>query len=93
MIKNTNYWNKDSIVPDKITFVMMKDPTLALAGIKDGSLDFSVYIVEQDLNKLKAEGIVYIAPYFSEQIPRVLRLHADASHGFVLYCPNLLKHL
>ena len=65
MIKNTNYWNKDSIIPEKITFVMMKDPTLALAGIKDGSLDFSVYIVEQDLNKLKAEGIVYIAPYFS----------------------------
>ena len=65
MIKNTNYWNKDSIVPDKITFVMMKDPTLALAGIKDGSLDFSVNIVEQDLDKLKSDGIVYIAPYFS----------------------------
>ena len=65
MIKNTNYWNKNNIVPEKITFVMMKDATLALAGIKEGSLDFSVYIVEQDLEKLKEEGIVNIAPYFS----------------------------
>ncbi|MEI0531255.1 peptide ABC transporter substrate-binding protein [Brachyspira pilosicoli] len=65
VIKNTNYWNKDNIVPEKITFVMMKDATLALAGIKDGSLDFSVNIIEQDLEKLKEEGIVNIAPYFS----------------------------
>ncbi|WP_300756666.1 peptide ABC transporter substrate-binding protein [uncultured Brachyspira sp.] len=43
MIKNTNYWNQNNIVPEKITFVMMKDATLALAGIKEGSLDFSVY--------------------------------------------------
>ena len=65
VVKNTNYWNKDNIVPEKITFVMMKDATLALAGIKDGSLDFSVNIIEQDLEKLKEEGIVNIAPYFS----------------------------
>ena len=65
VVKNTNYWDKDNIVPEKITFVMMKDTTLALAGIKEGSLDFSVYIIEQDLEKLKAEGIVNIAPYFS----------------------------
>ncbi|TVL43736.1 peptide ABC transporter substrate-binding protein [Brachyspira hyodysenteriae] len=65
VVKNTNYWNKNNIVPEKITFVMMKDANLALAGIKDGSLDFSVYIIEQDLEKLKSEGIVNIAPYFS----------------------------
>lgn len=65
VVKNTNYWNKDNIIPEKITFVMMKEPTLALAGLKDGSLDFSVYIVEQDLDKLKSDGIVNIAPYFS----------------------------
>ncbi|WP_295157775.1 peptide ABC transporter substrate-binding protein [uncultured Brachyspira sp.] len=65
VIKNTNYWNKDNIVPEKITFIMMKDASLSLAGIKDGSLDFSVYITEQDLEKLKADKIVNIAPYFS----------------------------
>ena len=65
MVKNTNYWNISNIVPEKITFVMMKDATLALAGIKDGNLDFSVNIVEQDLDKLKEEGIIDIAPYFS----------------------------
>ena len=65
MVKNTNYWNRNSIKPEKITFVMMKDATLALAGVKDGNLDFSVNIVEQDLDKLRAEGIIDIAPYFS----------------------------
>ena len=65
MVKNTNYWNRSSIKPEKITFVMMKDATLALAGVKDGNLDFSVNIVEQDLDKLRAEGIIDIAPYFS----------------------------
>lgn len=53
MIKNTNYWNKDEIIPEKITFVMMQDPTLALAGIKDGSLDFSVHVLSQDVENLK----------------------------------------
>ena len=65
VVKNTNYWNSANIVPEKITFVMMKDATLALAGIKEGVLDFSVNIIEQDLEKLKEEGIVNIAPYFS----------------------------
>ena len=65
VIKNTNYWNKDNIIPEKITFVMMKDPNLALAGIKDGSLDFSVQVLEQDIEKLKSDGILYVSPYFS----------------------------
>ena len=65
MIKNTNYWNKDNIVPEKITFIMMQDPTLALAGIKEGSLDFSVYVLSQDIENLKKQGILNIAPYYS----------------------------
>lgn len=65
MIKNPNYWNKDNIIPEKITFVIMKDPTLALAGIKEGSLDFSVQVLSQDIENLKSEGILNIAPYYS----------------------------
>lgn len=65
MVKNTNYWNKDTIVPTKITFVMMQDPTLAIAGIKEGSLDFSVNVIEQDIQKLKEENIVQIMPFFA----------------------------
>ena len=65
MIKNTNYWNKDEIIPEKITFVMMQDPTLALAGIKEGSLDFSVKVLSEDAESLKNEGILDIAPYYS----------------------------
>ena len=65
MIKNTNYWNKNEIIPEKITFVMMQDPTLALAGIKEGSLDFSVKVLSQDIESLKNDGILNIAPYYS----------------------------
>lgn len=65
MIKNTNYWNKDDIIPEKITFVMMQDPTLALAGIKEGSLDFSVKVLLQDIENLKKQEILDIAPYYS----------------------------
>lgn len=65
MIKNTNYWNKDEIIPEKITFVMIQDPTLALAGIKDGSLDFSVHVLSQDIENLKKQEILNIAPYYS----------------------------
>jgi len=65
MIKNTNYWNRENIVPEKITFVIMRDPTLALAGIKEGSLDFSVQVLDRDIENLKSEGILNIAPYYS----------------------------
>ena len=65
MVKNTNYWNKNEIIPEKITFVMMQDPTLALAGIKEGSLDFSVKVLSQDIESLKNDGILDIAPYYS----------------------------
>lgn len=65
MIKNTNYWNKDDIIPEKITFIMMQDATLALAGIKEGSLDFSVKVLSQDIESLKKQGILDIAPYYS----------------------------
>lgn len=65
IVKNTNYWNKDSIIPTKITFVMMQDPTLAIAGIKEGTLDFSTKVIEQDIVRLKEENIVEILPYFA----------------------------
>ncbi len=65
LVKNTNYWNRDNIIPEKITFLLLSDPNLALAGIKDGSLDFSVNVLEQDIQKLRNEGVVEILPYFS----------------------------
>ena len=34
MVKNTNYWNKDNIVPEKLVFILMQNGTAAVAGIK-----------------------------------------------------------
>lgn len=60
MVKNTNYWDYSNLVPEKITFVLMDNPTAAVAGIKEGSLHFSDKIPSQDIDSLKNEGILQL---------------------------------
>lgn len=63
MIKNTNYYGKDSVVADKIVFVLMDNPTGSVAGVKEGSLHFAKNPPPQDIPLLQEEGILKIAPY------------------------------
>ena len=58
MVKNTNYWDYENLVPEKITFVLMDNPTASVAGIKEGSLHFSDRVPAQDIDTLKAEGLL-----------------------------------
>ena len=60
MVKNTNYWDYSNLVPEKITFVLMDNPTAAVAGIKEVSLHFSDKIPSQDIDSLKNEGILQL---------------------------------
>lgn len=60
MVKNTNYWDYSNLVPEKITFVLMDNPTATVAGIKEGSLHFSDKIPSQDIDSLKNEGILLL---------------------------------
>ncbi|KLI38690.1 peptide ABC transporter substrate-binding protein [Brachyspira hyodysenteriae] len=65
MVKNTNYWNIEDIVPDKITFVLMENETASVAGIKAGSLHFARSFPRQDIKTLQNEGLIVIKPRIS----------------------------
>ena len=67
VVKNTNYWNKDTIVAEKIKFVLMDNPTSAVAGVKEGSLHFSDQFPYQDIDTLKKEGFIDIATRIGTQ--------------------------
>lgn len=60
---NTNYWNRSIIVPKKLIFILMDNPTSVVAGIKDGSIYFSDRVPTQDMDTLKEEGYLKIEPY------------------------------
>ncbi|TVL78034.1 peptide ABC transporter substrate-binding protein [Brachyspira hyodysenteriae] len=65
MVKNTNYWNIEDIVPDKITFVLMENETASVAGVKAGSLHFARSFPRQDIKTLQNEGLIVIKPRIS----------------------------
>ncbi|WP_297248768.1 peptide ABC transporter substrate-binding protein [uncultured Brachyspira sp.] len=58
MVKNVNYWDYWNIIPEKITFVIMNNPTSSEAAIKEGSLHFSTILQNNDIDKLRNEGYV-----------------------------------
>ena len=62
MIKNTNYWNADSVVAEKLRFILMQNETSSVAGIKDGSIDFARILPTRDIPTLKEEGLLQIRP-------------------------------
>ncbi len=62
MVKNTNYWNADDIVAEKITFVLMQNGSAAVAGIKNGSLHLAYEPPQQDIPALLNEGLIQIKP-------------------------------
>ncbi len=64
MVKNTNYWDYASLVPEKITFVLMDNPTASVAGIKEGSLHLSDRVPFQDIDALKSEGLLQFVNLF-----------------------------
>jgi len=62
MAKNENYWNADEVLPPQLVFVLMQNENAAVAGIKEGSLDFATNPPPQDIPILIEEGIVQIHP-------------------------------
>ena len=63
MEKNTNYWNADSIIPQKLVFVLMQNETAAMAGVKEGSIHFANNPPLSDIETLQNEGLMHISPY------------------------------
>ena len=63
MEKNTNYWNADEVVAEKVVFILMENATAAVAGVKEGSLHIAKSPPAQDIPILKEEGLMNIVPY------------------------------
>ncbi len=49
------YWNKDAIHFDKITYTPIPDATVRLANLKSGQLDFIERVASSDMEKLVAD--------------------------------------
>jgi peptide/nickel transport system substrate-binding protein len=49
------YWNKDAIHFDKVTYTPIPDATVRLANLKSGQLDFIERVASSDMEKLKAD--------------------------------------
>ena len=62
MVKNDKYWNADTIIAKKITFVLMQNGAAAVAGIKDGTLHMAYEPPQQDIPTLMNEGLIQIKP-------------------------------
>jgi peptide/nickel transport system substrate-binding protein len=49
------YWNKDAIHFDKIVYTPIIDPTVRLANLKSGQLDFAERVAPSDMEKILAD--------------------------------------
>jgi len=63
MEKNEHYWNIESLIPNKLVFVLMQNENSSVAGIKEGSLHFADEPPPQDIPTLIEEGLIQVYPY------------------------------
>nr|ADB22525.1 oligopeptide-binding protein 3 [Brachyspira pilosicoli] len=59
---NTNYWNKENMVANRIDFIMLSDVSTAYPALKEGSLHYSSRIQNNDIELLRKEGYLVITP-------------------------------
>lgn len=62
MEKNTNYWNAEDIIPNKIIFVLLDNPNTIISSIENGTLLVGSNPPLQDIPKLIKEGYVDYVP-------------------------------
>jgi peptide/nickel transport system substrate-binding protein len=53
--KFTDYWNKDNVFIDKITFLSIIDPTVRLANLKSGGLELAERVLATDIKEVRAD--------------------------------------
>jgi peptide/nickel transport system substrate-binding protein len=55
LVRDPNYWDRDKIKIDRVEFRIIPDPTVRLANLRAGSLDFAERIRASDVAQLKAD--------------------------------------
>ena len=60
--KNENYWNKDSIKLDKLTFKLVTDDTTAYSELQAGNFDVVNSVPTNEIEPGKEAGLVHVSP-------------------------------
>ena len=60
--KNENYWNKDSIKLDKLTFKLVTDETTAYSELQAGNFDVVNSVPPNEIEPGKEAGLVHVSP-------------------------------
>ena len=60
--KNDNYWNKDSVKLDKLTFKLVTDDTTAYSELQAGNFDVVNSVPTNEIEPGKEEGLVHVMP-------------------------------
>jgi peptide/nickel transport system substrate-binding protein len=55
LVRDPNYWDHDKIHLDRVEFRIIPDPTVRLANLRAGSLDFVERVLASDVAQLKAD--------------------------------------
>ena len=58
-----NYWNKDAIHLDRVTYQIIPDSSVRLANLQAGSVDFVEYIVPTDTDAVKHSARLKLVTY------------------------------
>ena len=60
--KNDNYWNKDSVKLDKLTFKLVTDETTAYSELQAGNFDVVNSVPTNEIQPGKEAGLVHVMP-------------------------------
>ncbi|MEN8076358.1 peptide ABC transporter substrate-binding protein [Clostridioides difficile] len=60
--KNDNYWNKDSVKLDKVTFKLVTDETTAYSELQAGNFDVVNSVPTNEIEPGKEAGLVHVMP-------------------------------
>ncbi|WP_195990068.1 peptide ABC transporter substrate-binding protein [Clostridium sp. D53t1_180928_C8] len=60
--KNDNYWNKDSVKLNKLTFKLVTDETTAYSELKAGNFDIVNSVPTNEIEPGKEAGLVHVMP-------------------------------
>jgi peptide/nickel transport system substrate-binding protein len=55
LVRDPNYWDRDKIHLDRVEFRIIPDPTVRLANLRAGALDFVERVLASDVAQLKAD--------------------------------------
>ena len=80
--KNENYWDKDSVKLDTLTFKLVTDETTAYSELKAGNFDMVNSVPTNEIEPGIAEGLVHVSPklgnyYFVVNVGKQDTMNAD----------------